>query len=223
MFPRALVVMAKEPRPGRVKTRLSPALTPTQGAALYAAFLEDLARELPRWDGSCDLWLAWADDDGDAPSLHRLFEGPFRMIRQDGATLTDRMEQIFEALFARGHRAVVMRNSDSPHLPPRLLREAFEAVEGAAGTVVLGPDLDGGYYLVGMDAPHAGVFPRTMSTASVYEQTRAGAEDRGLRVVALDEFLDVDTPDDLAAFRLEFMDRPDTAHWATRRALEALP
>ena len=58
-----------------------------------------------------------------------------------------------------------------------------------------------------------------MSTESVFEQTRTAARDRGLDVVALPPFLDVDTPDDLAAFRLEFMDRPDTAHWATQRAL----
>ncbi len=223
MFPRALVVMAKEPRAGRVKTRLTPALTPDQAARLYAAFLEDLARELADWDGGCDLWLAWADDDGDAPVLHRLFGESFRLVRQTGGSLTDRMENVFGALFDRGYRAVVMRNSDSPHLPLTVLREAFEAVEAAPGTVVLGPDLDGGYYLVGMDARRPGVFPRAMSTASVYEQTCAGARARGLRVTALAPFLDVDTPDDLAAFRLEFMDRADTAHWATRRALETLP
>ena len=222
MFSRALVVMAKEPRPGRVKTRLTPPLTPAQGAALYGAFLEDLARELPRRDLGCDRWLAWADDDGEAPELHRLFSAGFRLLRQKGDTLTDRMEGIFEALFAQGYRTVVMRNSDSPHLPEAPMRDAFEALEARPGRLVLGPDLDGGYYLVGMDAPHRSVFPRIMSTESVFEQTRTAARDRGLDVVALPPFLDVDTPDDLAAFRLEFMDRPDTAHWATQRALEEL-
>lgn len=222
MFPRALIVMAKEPRPGTVKTRLSPPLSSEQSASLYGAFLKDLAREMPMWEGGWDLWLAWADDAGDAPQLHDLFSAGFTLIEQDGPTLTDRMEGVFATLFARGYRSVVMRNSDSPHLPGTRLREAFDAVESGPGTVVLGPDLDGGYYLVGMDAPHKGVFPRTMSTASVFEQTRASAKARGLRVVALEPFLDVDTADDLATFRLEFMDRPDTAHWATQRALEGL-
>jgi rSAM/selenodomain-associated transferase 1 len=222
MFPRALVVMAKEPRPGRVKTRLTPPLTPEQSAHLYAAFLEDLARELPRWDGACDRWLAWADADGEAPELHRLFEPEFRLLRQTGATLTDRMEAVFEHLFERGYASVVMRNSDSPHLPTSLLRSAFEALEDGDGVAVLGPDLDGGYYLVGFDQPNPGVFPRAMSTGSVLAQTRAGAEARGLRVVTLPPFLDVDTARDLAALRREFMDRTDTAHWATHRALEDL-
>ena len=133
------------------------------------------------------------------------------------------MEAVFDHLFGLGYRSVVMRNSDSPHLPPRRLREAFEALESAPGSIVLGPDLDGGYYLVGLDTLPRGVFPRTMSTASVFEQTRDGAAARGLRVHVLPEFLDVDTPDDLAALRIEFLDRADTAHWATRRALEALP
>lgn len=222
MFPRALVTMAKEPRPGRVKTRLTSELSPEAAANLYRAFLTDLARETAAWDGGCDRWLAWADDDGDAPELHALFGAEFTLLRQEGAGLTDRMEHVFTTLFARGYRTVVMRNSDSPHLPMNMLEAAFAAVEATPGSVVLGPDLDGGYYLVGMDAPHDGVFPKVMSTASVFDQTRTGAEALGLRVVTLPPFLDVDTPDDLAVLRLELLRSADHAQWATRLALESM-
>ena len=223
MFPRALVTMAKEPRPGRVKTRLTTEISPEDAADLYRAFLMDLERETVAWDGGCDRWLAWADDDGQAPELHALFGRKFTMLPQEGSSLTDRMEHVFDTLFARGYRSVVMRNSDSPHLPMNILEAAFTAVEASPGSVVLGPDLDGGYYLVGMDAAHDGVFPRIMSTASVFDQTRAEAEARGLRVVTLPSYLDVDTPDDLAVLRLELLRSADHAHWATRLALESMP
>jgi uncharacterized protein len=195
---RALVVMARVPRSGRCKTRLCPPLSPDEAALLYRCFLLDIARQTDRWDRPCDLWLAWTDEDDEPGVLRDLFGPPWRLLRQDGATLTDRMEQVFCAMFEAGYRQVVMRNSDSPHLPMGMLDQAFAAFGEEPGTVVLGPDLDGGYYLVGADRPVDGVFPREMSTASVYEQTADGARGAGLAVHKLPRFSDVDTPLDLS-------------------------
>ncbi len=235
--PRALVLMAKVPYPGTCKTRLCPPLEPREAARLYTCFLQDLARELAAWRGDADVIVAWTDRDrrqADSPEptageeppelLRDLFSDPrFRFMRQRGDSLTERMENVFATLFAEGHRAVVMRNSDSPHLPLSLLDQAFEALEERPGRVVLGPDLDGGYYLVGGDRDMAGVFPTVMSTASVLEQTMAGAERAGRDAYLLPEFLDVDTPDDLAMFWLEFGPRADVRHWATWKELEGHP
>lgn len=228
--------MVKVPYPGTCKTRLCPPLEPREAARLYTCFLQDLARELAQWRGDADLIVAWTDQDrrqpGDPespseeppPALRELFSDPaFKFLRQRGASLTERMEAVFVELFAQGYRTVVMRNSDSPHLPMSALDQAFAALEERPGRVVLGPDLDGGYYLVGSDGPMAGVFPTVMSTDSVLEQTMAGAERAGRAVSLLPQFLDVDTPDDLALFWLEFGARADVRHWATWKELDGHP
>lgn len=231
----ALVLMAKVPYPGTCKTRLCPPLSPREAARLYGCFLEDLARELAAWPADVDVVIAWTDDDRRQPDtpaatdqppelLRALFEADrYTFLRQQGASLTDRMEHVFSTLFARGYARVVMRNSDSPHLPLRFLDDAFAALAARPGRVVLGPDLDGGYYLVGGDADMGGVFPRVMSTDSVLDQTLAGAEQAGRAVHLLPTFLDVDTPDDLAAFWLEFGGRADVRHWATWKELDGHP
>ena len=229
---RALVLMVKVPYPGTCKTRLCPPLTPREAASLYRCFLHDLAREVSGWDLDADLVLAWADDDrregaDDSedlpPPLLSIFEGtPFVPLRQRGASLTARMDAVFSELADRGYASVVMRNSDSPHLPEKVVRQAFEALEARAGSVVLGPDLDGGYYLVGMTGATR-IFPAQMSTGTVLEQTLALAEAAGRAVTLLEEHLDVDTPEDLATFWLEFGGRADVRHWATWKELEEHP
>lgn len=215
----ALVVMARAPIPGTCKTRLCPPLSPEDAAALYRCFLVDIARELEAWATPAELWLAWAGEDGDEARLRALFGRRWTLVQQRGASLTDRMERVFDQLFDAGFERVVMRNSDSPHLPTRLLDEAFAGLGAAA--VVLGPDHGGGYYLVGLDRRPDGLFPRVMSTSSVYEQTAAAAEARGLTVFPLSPCLDVDQPDDLVQLRAELR-APRFAGWATTDALAGL-
>ena len=228
----ALVLMVKEPHPGTVKTRLCPPLSTREAARLYSCFLTDLARESLPLAGSVDLVVAWADEDRrdrpdppDAPpeGLARTFADPaFRFLPQEGATLTDRMSSVFGALFALGYRGVVMRNSDSPHLPRSMLLTAVAAL-ARPGVVVIGPDLDGGYTLLGADADPSALLPRTMSTDSVLEQTVRACQGAGREVVLLERFLDVDTPDDLLLLWLELEGRADAGSWATYEELRDHP
>jgi glycosyltransferase A (GT-A) superfamily protein (DUF2064 family) len=241
--------MVKVPYPGRCKTRLCPPLTEREAASLYACFLDDLAREAPGWDLDADLVLAWADDDRRAPPqvtssppeiassppdpgtdeplpeplAARFGQGAFRPLKQRGPTLTARMEAVFVELARRGYASVVMRNSDSPHLPEETMREAFAAIDGRPGSVVLGPDLDGGYYLVGMSGGSPRIFPAVMSTETVLAQTVELARAAGRPVHTLSPQLDIDTPEDLATFWLEFGNRADVRHWATWRELDEHP
>ncbi|MCO4769522.1 MAG: glycosyltransferase [Deltaproteobacteria bacterium] len=228
---RALVLMVKVPYPGTCKTRLSPPLSPREAADLYRCFLVDLAREMPQWGVDADLIVAWADDDrrGGEPSssddlppaLESLFgSAPCRALRQEGPSLTARMVRVFETLQHQGYETIVMRNSDSPHLPEAVVSEAFVALERAPGSVVIGPDLDGGYYLVGMSGGPPNIFPPVMSTATVLEQTVENVQSLGRALHLLEPHLDVDTADDLVTFWLEFGGRADVRHWATWQALE---
>jgi rSAM/selenodomain-associated transferase 1 len=220
-YPDALVVMVKPPRPGLVKTRLQPSLSPKECAALYRCFLVDIERELRGWDHPCDRWWAWGSDDDEElpPELAELLPDDARLVRQEGQGLTERMKAVFRRLFDLGYQRVVMRNSDSPHLPLTELKAAFRGLD-APNSVVLGPDLGGGYYLIGADAPLDGLLPERMSTASVYAQTAAAVESAGRRLTELPAFLDVDTPEDLAVFWYEFGGRADVRHWATWQQLQ---
>ena len=223
-FQRALVTMVKAPVPGRCKTRLCPPLSPELAADLYRAFLHDIARELSQWDGGCDLWVAWSAEDEELPAdLQRIFSGPFRFLKQRGEDLTTRMEGVFERLLSSGYRQVLMRNSDSPQLPMKLLERAFRQLEDGPNRLVLGPDLDGGYYLIGLDRLPRGMLPATLSHDQVLEQTRAAAGRAGMTVVELERWLDVDTPDDLTTFWLEFSRQTAVRDWATRELLEHSP
>ena len=101
--------------------------------------------------------------------------------------------QAARSLFDRGHDAVCLLNSDSPTLPTSLLSRAARALAEAGDRVVLGPADDGGYYLIGMKAPHVHLFEDIdWSTSRVAEQTRQRARALGLSVVELDTWYDVD-------------------------------
>jgi len=212
--------MARLPLAGACKTRLCPPLSEQQAADLYRAFLIDIGRELAHWNAPTDLWVAWAGSEEGPGALEDFFPARTCFVRQQGGSLTERMDGVFDHLFEQGYRRIVMRNSDSPHLPLSFIEQAFAALQHTPGGVALGPDLDGGYYLVGLDRPPAGIFPEQMGTESVFKQTVALAGALQRVVAELPAFLDVDDVDDLCTFWLEFGGRADIRHWATWQFIE---
>ncbi|MEM7200336.1 MAG: TIGR04282 family arsenosugar biosynthesis glycosyltransferase [Planctomycetota bacterium] len=180
----AVAYFAKVPRPGRVKTRLVPPLTPAEAAGLYAAFLADGVREVA---GARTLVYGWPGDELDTLAAH--LTPSLELRAQCGEDLFARMEACLAELLAEGHRPVLIRNTDSPDLPAARLQEAI--VRCLEGSVVLGPDEGGGYYLVAMSELHRGVL------APDWTETRDRAIARGLRVEVLATEPDVDTFDDL--------------------------
>jgi len=192
----ALVVFAKAPRPGKVKTRLCPPLRLEQAAELYACMLDDV---LAASAAACDeLGLApvLAVDPPEAcEALAAGAPAGFRVTAQRGAGLAERMEAAVAEVAAAGHAPVLLRGSDSPSMGTEALREAVEAL--AETDLVVAPDPDGGYGLVGLLAPVPGLFDHPMSTSSVLEDTLAHARARGLRVRPLAPGFDIDTIADL--------------------------
>jgi rSAM/selenodomain-associated transferase 1 len=210
---RVLVIMAKAPRPGAVKTRLTPSLPLQAVAAFYRCLLEDtlaLARSLGRVE------VAIMCPDSDVNELASLAGQGARVVAQKGEGLAAGLTSVF-AHFAEGpQRRTIAFNSDSPHLPRSVLEDAFETL--TVRDVVVGPTHDGGYYLVGAKAFHPTLFARDgMGTSSALERLLSRARALELSVGFADPFYDIDVVDDLTRLaeelRLAPAKAPRTAVW----------
>ena len=210
---RVLVIMAKAPRPGAVKTRLISSLSPEVVTSFYCCLLEDtlaLGRSLG------DVEVAIMCPESDVNELARLAGERVSVVAQRGEGLAAGLTSVF-AHFAEGHqRRTIAFNSDSPHLPRSVLEDAFATL--AEHDVVAGPTDDGGYYLVGAKASHPALFARDgMGTSSALERLLSSARALGLSVGFSDPFYDIDVAGDLARLaaelRLAPTRAPRTARW----------
>jgi rSAM/selenodomain-associated transferase 1 len=215
---RVLVIMAKAPRPGAVKTRLASSLSPAAVTAFYCCLLDDtlaLARSLS------DVEVAIMCPESDVSELAQLAGAQLAnneasVVAQKGEGLAAGLTSVFSH-FAEGHqRRTIAFNSDSPHLPRSVLEEAFETL--AAQDVVVGPTHDGGYYLVGAKASYPTLFVHDgMGTSSALERLLSRARALELSVGFADPFYDIDVVDDLtrlaAELRLAPARAPRTAAW----------
>jgi rSAM/selenodomain-associated transferase 1 len=232
---RVLVIMAKAPRPGAVKTRLAPSLSPEAVAAFYCCLLDDtltLARSLEVAGVEVAIMCPASDVDELARLAATQLAGmalagnQASVVAQKGEGLAAGLTSVF-AHFAQGQRTnahrtnahrrrIIAFNSDSPHLPRSVLEDAFETL--AAHDVVVGPTHDGGYYLVGAKASHPTLFAGDgMGTSSALERLLARARALELSVGFADRFYDIDTADDLRRLaeelRLAPARAPRTAAW----------
>jgi hypothetical protein len=191
-----LVVFVKEPRAGRVKTRLAAALGDEAAAAVYRTIAEGVvAGTLPE-AGEYERLVFY--DPPDAGERMRSWLPAGRLRKQAAGDVGARMADAFARCFARGARRVAIVGSDAPAVGRAEAREAFAAL--GAHDVVLGPAHDGGYWLVGLRAPQPALFEGVAwSTPSVLAETLARAAARGLSVARLDPRRDVDTIEDLRA------------------------
>lgn len=190
---KALAIFAKEPLPGRVKTRLIPPLTPVEAAGLYRAMLGDVLTRASSIPG-VEPWL-FLDPGGDGTRLPAAAI-PLPRRLQEGSDLGVRMENCFRELFAAGCTEVAIIGSDSPDLPAAHIAAAFTRLQTT--DVVYGPSEDGGYYLIALKAVHDVLFRDIpWSSGKELELSRARAASAGLTVDFLPSWYDVDTPADL--------------------------
>ncbi len=211
-------MFAKWPAPGRVKTRLSPALPPALACDLYRALLHDTLSAAAGADaGERFVYWAGAPADRDAVAL----PAGFAAREQRGADLGSRLGSAFDELLAGpGDRAAIV-GADCPALGAPELRAAFAAL--AAHDLVLGPTRDGGYYLVGLARRAPAIFEGIeWSTARVLGQTLERARASALRVHLLPQLDDLDTPEDLVRWLAESVTRAAPAPSRTRRLLRSL-
>ena len=169
-----LVVMARQPVPGAVKTRLARHVGADAACALYRAFLTDIAAGL----GAGPWRLTWAVTPADV-DLRPIVGAGSDCFPQRGADLGERMASCFDDLFGGGAARVVMIGADVPHLGASAVAAAFAALDTA--DVVLTPTRDGGYCLVGQRRPHDLFRGIEMGTDRVFAQTMERIAGLGLR------------------------------------------
>lgn len=213
----ALIVFAKVPRPGDVKTRLTPALTEEQAARLYEAFLRDALEAYAGMEVNVRLYLT---ESSDALPSGTVPDG-VTVHRQQGEGLGARMQHAFLETFAAGVERAVVIGTDHPTLPLDFVHLAFAVLDGPL-SVSLGPSDDGGYYLLGMNDFFPQLFDgMRYSHREVFEQTLRRATDAGARVTVLPPWYDVDTPAALDRLVAELQQNLDVAP-RTRNALTGM-
>lgn len=196
----AIVVFAKAPLAGEVKTRLMPYFTPAQAADFYAAMLADVLAATATFADSFDLGPVVAVEPWvQRSAVASLAPACFRIVPQRGPDLGARMTWATREAAAGGARRILLRGSDSPTLDGETVREALSALD--RNDLVLRPDRDGGYGLVGLRRPIRDLFDHPMSTGDVLDATLANARRLGLRCHLLAPGFDIDDPSDLARLR----------------------
>jgi len=216
------VLFAREPAPGRVKTRLAREVGAAAAASLYEAFLSDLAASLAP-PGSWDAVLAFAEPEP-GPTLLALFSPRWDLVPQGEGSLGDRLQRAVVRARQEGRRDVLVAGSDAPTLDVGDVSGAFRALEGDAD-VVFAPAPDGGFSLVGMRerVDPAAVFPAGVRWSSEHAlaDCRTSAEADGYGVRLLSSVPDVDEIADLRRVEALFAADSKLAP-ATRRVLFAL-
>ncbi len=222
---RTLVIMAKAPRPGLVKTRLAQSLSTFAVTALYRCLLEDtvsLAKSLTGVE------VAVICPESDTKELKLLLGDSVRVVAQKGQGLAAGLASVFAHFTApqppegdgvglkTGTRHVIAFNSDSPHLSPSVLYSAFQAL--AINDLVVGPTRDGGYYLVGAKVAHPTLFENDgLGTSSALERLLARAKVLQLSTAITEPFYDIDVVGDLIRLAPELAlvpsKAPRTAAW----------
>ena len=194
----ALIIFAKAPIPGEVKTRLCPPLDHDEAASLHGTLVLDAVERAKGLPGA-SLYVAGAPDL--AHPFFKVMEGRYgaQLLIQRGPDLGSRMRWAMQDAFEQGAQEVLLTGTDLPTLPRAYLAEALKLVK--AHDVVLGPTADGGYYLIGLRKMVPVLFEGiAWSTASVLAETKKKIEQAGLPLGLLPECRDLDTVDDLKVF-----------------------
>lgn len=191
----ALAVFTRAASPGRTKTRLIPLLGAQGAAALHTALVRDTLRKLACLPPPIARYVFLACPPRQTgPALAGL-PPEFRLLRQRGRDLGQRLQNAFRILL-RHHSRVVVIGTDSPLLPPGVLREAFAELQVC--DAVLGPCPDGGYYLIGLQRFDASIFRGIRwSTAHAFRDTLSNLLRRGYSCSVLEPCGDVDRPADV--------------------------
>lgn len=195
---RCIVVMAREPRSGAVKTRLARAIGDERAAALYEAFLRDTIATCA--GTSADVIISFANDAPRSAAFFARIAPSLTAVPQPNGDFGARLSAGIAAGFAAGHTRVAVVGSDIPHMASGWIDDAFALLDDA--DMALGPAHDGGYYLMALRQPEPRLFRGIdWSSGREFAQTLTRARECGLRVALVETTFDIDNEADLDALR----------------------
>lgn len=193
---KAIILFARDPVAGEVKTRLAPFLSQDLILELYTRFLNDSVEKICKVR-TADPFIGVypADSSGYFSRVSKNLETPPEVFLQEGEDLGEKMFNALQARFDEGYGHVAIIGSDSPSLPVAYIEQALNSEKD----IVIGPSTDGGYYLIGMYRKPVNVFADGMDWGSekVLRQTLDRVKNRGSSLELLPPWYDVDRAEDL--------------------------
>lgn len=222
---RTVIIMAKAPLAGTVKTRLEPYLSAEKCAQLAGCFLRDTISKAESLKNK--LIIAYSPA-GETDYFRRLAGEKTSLVEQKGDDLGEKMFSAFEFAFRQNSdAAAVMIGTDSPTFPADFIERAFEFLETGADAV-LGKTEDGGFYLIGLRKADARIFERVeWSSPKTFAQVRENILNLNRRLREVPGWYDVDEPNDFEQLKNEFLNSgnarrfaPETFEWITRNINE---
>jgi uncharacterized protein len=193
-----LIVLAKAPVPGRVKTRLTPPFTPHEAAALAESALADTL-EAGASASFARHVLALADEWAAPGTLRAELPGRFEVTPQRGGGLDERIAAAFDDAYAAAPVPAVLIGMDTPQVTPGLLETVARPLATGEADAVFGPAADGGFWLLGLRRPDPRLILGVPMSASHTGQAQlARLRAARLRVRQMPELVDVDTAQDAA-------------------------
>jgi len=190
-----ILLFVKAPQRGQVKSRLAAILGQDSALELYRSFVLDILIAIETSGFPCRICYH-PPDSGEA--LKDWLGDQRQYMPQEGNDIGERMEKAFRRAFSEGITRAVLIGSDIPDLPPAMFARAFRSLDDHGA--VIGPALDGGYYLIGFnkDTFFPGVFSGiAWSTGDVFSRTMQTLDHAGQLVEQLPPWRDVDTVGDL--------------------------
>jgi rSAM/selenodomain-associated transferase 1 len=197
---KAIVLMAREPRPNLVKTRLTPPLDSADASRIYHSFLLDKIEQVYGLDG-VGRFVAYTPDSS-REFFSTIVPKGLRLIPQKGEDLGEKLANLSSSLLDEGYDGVMLMDSDTPNLPSGFTISGLEALN--ENDLVVGPCEDGGYYLIGLSRKIPEIFRDIpWSTPEVTPTTIKKSSALGLRTAMLQKWYDIDTFDDLKRLKRE--------------------
>ena len=188
----AVILFARDPILGQVKTRLSSSFDDETILRLYTCFVEDSLGKIRQVDNAdCFVGISPSNISG---FFNGIEDSDTRLFIQQGKDLGDKMRQAFVDRFSDGYKKVVIIGSDSPSLPVSYINQALNSDKD----LMLGPSTDGGYYLIAMTGKVSEVFDGiAWGTEQVLDETLNRVKKAGVSLELLPVWYDVDFPEDL--------------------------
>ncbi|MEM6754530.1 MAG: TIGR04282 family arsenosugar biosynthesis glycosyltransferase [Cyanobacteria bacterium P01_C01_bin.38] len=191
-----LIIFTRYPQPGKTKTRLIPALGVEGAANLQRQMTEYTVAKVKKFQSSAAISFEIRFAGGNLQLMQNWLGTELNYQLQGEGDLGKRMQNSFLSAFDKGAQEVVIIGIDCPGVNAQVLAEAFEKIQNC--DLLLGPAVDGGYYLIGLKRAIAELFINIdWGTAKVLQQTVDIAQQLNLSVAYLQTLADVDRPEDL--------------------------